>query len=73
MGIILKPCPFCGGKAEIKRIQSNNKDNVFITCKDCGSATAIYSISSNVIPRRVKSDDKVFNPVVNAWNRRTGE
>ena len=67
---ILKPCPFCGGEAELKRIQHDKKDNIFIECKSCRCATRIFSCDINLIPRRLKLDDQRFSPIVEAWNRR---
>lgn len=31
----LKPCPFCGGKAQIERY-GNNRQSMQIRCEDCG-------------------------------------
>ena len=73
MGDILKPCPFCGGEAKLERIQHDKRDNMFIQCKNCGCATRIFSCDINLIPRRVKLDDKRISPVVEAWNRRADE
>lgn len=33
----LKPCPFCGGKANIERY-GNSKVSTWYTCEDCGAS-----------------------------------
>jgi Lar family restriction alleviation protein len=33
--IELKPCPFCGGKAEIERL-GDNRQSTIISCTECG-------------------------------------
>jgi Lar family restriction alleviation protein len=53
----LKPCPFCGGEAEIEKI-GTARQSMIIVCTDCGC--------------RVESGD-VFNltrPENYKWNRR---
>lgn len=35
MGISLKPCPFCNGKADIIRM-GNHRQSMIISCEDCG-------------------------------------
>ena len=66
----LKKCPFCGGEAEIKRVENNGKDNVWIQCKECNCATSIFTAPLNAIPKRVKLDSDYFKRVIYAWNRR---
>jgi Lar family restriction alleviation protein len=31
----LKPCPFCGGKAEFERV-GTQRESCIVTCEDCG-------------------------------------
>lgn len=31
----LKPCPFCGGKAQVDRM-GTNRASMIISCEDCG-------------------------------------
>ena len=52
----LKPCPFCGGKAEY-----DNSDNgsEWIKCTECGAQGPVRSLNF--------TDSKV----VDDWNRRT--
>lgn len=60
----LKPCPFCGGKAIIKRF-ANPKHWYCVECEDCHCRTDGF-----VHNRREASDaeNKEANAVV--WNRR---
>lgn len=57
-GVKLKPCPFCGGEAEMKGTAylGNNPTAFYIVCKDCGMQTA-----SNCKPKTKQAKD---------WNRR---
>ena len=36
----LKPCPFCGGKAEVRMFTSTL---IFVQCKSCLSGTSAFS------------------------------
>lgn len=57
----LKPCPFCGGQAEIlNKINYNtNTYRFFATCMNCGVET----------PRTARNTQQAAD----AWNRRTAE
>lgn len=55
--IKLKPCPFCGGKAEVE----NHVCAVYVRCKECHASTA----ASTAMLERCALDD-----VVELWNRR---
>lgn len=69
----LKRCPFCGGEATIERIRNGNKEIIFVKCKECESASSVFSAPIGMINPRAKIDDPIFAKVINAWNRRTGE
>ena len=43
---ILKPCPFCGGKAK-ERYECLN--GVFVRCNECGVSTDIFSSQVDAI------------------------
>lgn len=58
----LKPCPFCGGEAEINANYSEEK--VFVFCKKCKSKGAVVLSCIDYSAR-----DKA----VEMWNRRMGE
>ncbi|MGX8711641.1 MAG: Lar family restriction alleviation protein [bacterium] len=55
----LKPCPFCGYKAEIRRtaLTSQSRPKFFVACGVCGVET----------PRIARTKEEA----VTAWNRRT--
>lgn len=53
----LKPCPFCGGEAEITK----NICAVYIRCKDCKSTTAAFTAMIETC---------ALNDAIEAWNRR---
>ena len=59
----LKPCPFCGGKAEIQHTGKNSEygECAFVACKECGA-------NSRMVNKAFKycADDKA----IEAWNRR---
>lgn len=73
----LKPCPFCGGEAEIAFIQNKTDQyhlptlvNLSIKCKSCG----VEFCDGIVIPpfQRVPAkavDDKLIE-LADKWNRR---
>lgn len=65
--IKLKPCPFCGGKAEIKYVQSGwSYENIaYIRCTKCGAS----SQHLNITYREKELTDKV----IDLWNCRYGD
>ena len=40
--IKLKPCPFCGGEAELGTFSTNSDDKFLVECSNCGVATLLY-------------------------------
>ena len=52
----LKPCPFCGGEAELVNIGTNLCDPITVECKQCKCNTQWFDRSCDAIE---------------AWNRRT--
>lgn len=64
--IELKPCPFCGGKAEKKGQSYTGENYVFILCSRCGASGPIMTTKQP----RIKDED---NPAIEAWNRRVTE
>lgn len=80
--IVLKPCPFCGGKAEFYVINNDasHHDNesrfIFnIRCMSC----KIYSPKRYELRFELGSDGELISIIderknaAEAWNRRTGE
>ncbi len=55
----LKPCPFCGGKAEY----TTNGKAYWVTCWGCGARSRITYFDG----------DKGKQIVTDAWNRRQNE
>jgi Lar family restriction alleviation protein len=57
----LKPCPFCGGKAELVNYGLTGRLKV-VQCLDCGARTRVFD-------PEVKRGESVCD----AWNRRAGK
>lgn len=66
----LKPCPFCGGEAEIKNFDGYHRyaNGVvdFIQCKKCGGRTREYYT-------HIKTEIDMRQEAIKAWNRRTND
>ena len=66
----LKPCPFCGGDAKIKKdYERDGHYNIpiyFIKCSSCGSNSAPYKTEW-----RLPGDVQTMEELINRWNRRT--
>ena len=61
MPIELKPCPFCGGKAEKNTVHDLGVHAGHIHCGKCGARTAAYFIGK---------DEGAEFVVIEAWNKR---
>ena len=60
----LKPCPFCGGEAELQYGGNGSREAAgmsFVRCKGCGAIGQKFEVC-----RRYSSDEKA----IEAWNRR---
>lgn len=64
MEISLKPCPFCGGKARLKK-HHKMQNTWYVQCHDCGIKTPL----SIQLPYESWQDAK--NYPVKLWNNRT--
>lgn len=53
----LKPCPFCGGEAEIER-HGTARQSMQIACQECGARVESGDISGLTQPQNLR------------WNRR---
>ena len=58
----LKPCPFCGGEA---RLRKDEYRNFWVECKNCLCGTSFASGSS--------PDEKLIETVIQDWNRRVSD
>lgn len=74
----LKPCPFCGGEAEIKQVNLGlNDENAFIDswlveCSQCKARTQWYGGEfTRDTDGSVRFLKNGRNEAVNDWNRRT--
>lgn len=59
----LKPCPFCGGKAQLLVLQESG---VCVACKFCGNRTALardFGFSQ-------RDGDTAVSRSIERWNRR---
>lgn len=66
--IELKPCPFCGGKAEVKQF-ANPKNWYCIECTNCGCRTDGYRQNrcDGTDQDNIKANMDIWNGRVN-WN-----
>lgn len=61
----LKPCPFCGGEAEVKKKEfGDNTGYAFITCKSCEASTKRFTKSL---------DYSAVYEAIKSWNRRVSD
>ena len=64
----LKPCPFCGGKADIKKglpqSQSRGGKQFLIQCRKCGCRTVLFRQSA------LEPWKELLDACVSTWNRR---
>ena len=58
----LKPCPFCGGDAELSSGKFEGKATSYVVCKCCGSQGEFFFVS----PKYASAIR-----AIEAWNRRT--
>ena len=61
---VLKPCPFCGGKAELSSVRVGGKDASYVYCKRCGSRGEYFWVN----PKYAGVEKSI-----EAWNRRVTE
>ena len=64
----LKPCPFCGGKAILKKgfskTQGKFTNQRLIQCSECGCRTVLFKL----LPFQAWKDNE--QACINAWNKR---
>ena len=65
----IRPCPFCGGKAELVAVVYKGMGSYCVQCQTCGAQSRYCAMDACFI-----SDMNGGNPsgerAVNAWNRR---
>lgn len=69
----LKPCPFCGGEAEIKKCKANYIDCVQAHCTKCGVSMPKVPINHQMYTcgkTVTLSEEKAMQKTANEWNRR---
>jgi Lar family restriction alleviation protein len=69
----LKPCPFCKGKAEIKRGNAYYVPCVYAHCTECGATMPKVPINHLFYTqgKQVRlTEEQATMKAINAWNRR---
>lgn len=69
----LKPCPFCGGKAEIRRGKIYLMDTVQAHCTECGASMPKVPINHLLYTqgKAVRlTEEQAMQKTANEWNRR---
>lgn len=76
----LKPCPFCGGNAELKSARIYVEDGWFVRCIMCRIRTKVVIINHPSLRGTGELDestrytsDQAARIAANTWNRRVGE
>lgn len=72
MNIELKPCPFCGGEAHIRRTVDNRILEYYVSCFTCGAETSRVAYLGDAI-KDIDAITKAVNYVTKSWNRRVSE
>lgn len=75
----LKPCPFCGGEAEMKPTSIYMSKARVVVCKECGLRTKLIFINTPCMNGKGKPDERTRYTEEQAekiaaelWNRRVG-
>ena len=73
----LKPCPFCGGDADIKNISKSAKPHWCVICCSCGSRGREVSHGSSARVKDKKRlayfEEEARQWAIGAWNRRSSD
>ena len=71
MQVELKPCPFCGGEADISfyaSVDSPEPKGRFVECMSCAAAGPSFEIQGDAPDR----DEYTQTKAIAAWNTRVG-
>lgn len=74
----LKPCPFCGGKAEIRGQALYVTNSVCIHCTECKARSKIFPCNCRYVYFRGEknvyiSKEQATNMAIELWNRRVDD
>lgn len=75
----VKPCPFCGGTADLLQNPFYSKRErcyqwfVLVKCEICGAAGRAFVADLDDEPEKHNWDTKECELAVEAWNRRVNE
>lgn len=78
MNTEIKPCPFCGGNAELKTGHScvdvqmaDDVDMAFCVCSNCGARGGIELVKNARYRKTCKEElNEINTKAVKKWNRR---
>ncbi len=75
--VVIEPCPFCGGVAEIKVVKHSVSMGAFVRCKDCATRGPRASIHDSIKVGKTiytsitsESERKGIERAILAWNVR---
>lgn len=73
----LKPCPFCGGRAELRVSTILQQRRMYVHCMQCESIGRPIFEGKNGgicgIPARYISREEAITAAADSWNQRTEE
>lgn len=73
----VKPCPFCGGEAAVKRGTVYFNFRVWVSCKKCSANTVpfLYGNTGDLDSKDYTRDGEQIarDKAIEAWNRRVND
>ena len=79
----IKPCPFCGGKAQVSFVTQKTLHVykmyrgrcVFVGCPKCNITTALYNAHNKTRSPLLNNSNEVaaMKKAIEAWNRRAND